>query len=358
MTSVIVTKRNAALAAAILAALGASNAAYAVGTDAGVVVSNTATVSFSVGTVAQTPVVSNTDQFTVDKRVLFSLAQGAAVPTLVDPGQVNQAVAFNFQNTTNGSSTFNFAALNEANGVSTTVGGTPYVDNSNLNNVRIFRENDAVAGYSAGDLLVSGALAFAEDETETFYIVADVPGTAANNALANLRLTATTTDTNTAGGDNKNGLDTVLADAGGDGIEASAMVFRVQSAALAVVKDSVVVSDPFNGVSVNAKRIPGAVIRYSIAITNTGTRAALGVAISDPLAAELKPLGTDTFYNVSYTGAAPGSCVAEVAGGDANSDGCVVTAGALVVNPGGTGFTVPSAGPGSTTTVTVSVEVR
>ncbi len=63
---------------------------------------------------------------------------------------------------------------------------------------------------------------------------------------------------------------------------------KPNKAALTVVKTSTILSDPVNG-TINAKAIPGAVIRYAITITNTGTGPvdASTVVIVDPLPAAL-----------------------------------------------------------------------
>jgi hypothetical protein len=56
------------------------------------------------------------------------------------------------------------------------------------------------------------------------------------------------------------------------------------TATLTVVKTSTVVSDPVNGTT-NPKAIPGAIVRYGVTVTNTGTAAvdASTVVITDPL---------------------------------------------------------------------------
>jgi uncharacterized repeat protein (TIGR01451 family) len=65
---------------------------------------------------------------------------------------------------------------------------------------------------------------------------------------------------------------------------------------LIVTKTSAVVSDPVNGTT-NPKMIPGAVVRYTISVTNTdrGTVDASTVVITDPLPANV------TFYGVAPT---------------------------------------------------------
>jgi uncharacterized repeat protein (TIGR01451 family) len=59
---------------------------------------------------------------------------------------------------------------------------------------------------------------------------------------------------------------------------------KPSTATLTVVKTSTIVSDPINGTT-NPKAIPGAVVRYTVTITNTGTAAvdASTVVVTDPL---------------------------------------------------------------------------
>jgi hypothetical protein len=77
------------------------------------------------------------------------------------------------------------------------------------------------------------------------------------------------------------------------------------NALLTVVKFSTVISDPING-TINPKMIPGAVVRYSILVTNTGTLSVTGnsIVITDPLP-------TQFLYHaatpVSFTNGTPAS---------------------------------------------------
>lgn len=77
---------------------------------------------------------------------------------------------------------------------------------------------------------------------------------------------------------------------------------RAANATLTATKTSQLVSDPSNG-TINAKAIPGAIVRYAITITNTGTLPvdASSVFIVDPLPATLNYDGstTVTFTNGS-----------------------------------------------------------
>ncbi len=111
--------------------------------------------------------------------------------------------------------------------------------------------------------------------------------------------------------------------------------FVVASAALSVSKASDVISDPVNLVSVDAKAIPGAVVEYTITVSNAvGAQTATLTSISDPV-----PANT-TFTAGQYTGsrdvgvkvgaAAEFFCIAEV-GSDTNGDGCSLNGGAVTV---------------------------
>ena len=84
--------------------------------------------------------------------------------------------------------------------------------------------------------------------------------------------------TETAGADTA-GVDIVFGDAAGtddgarDAAHSSRSAYRVVSAALSVAKISTLICDPFNGTT-NPKRIPGAIVRWTITITNTGAASA------------------------------------------------------------------------------------
>ncbi len=62
------------------------------------------------------------------------------------------------------------------------------------------------------------------------------------------------------------------------------------NAAITVVKSSAVISDPVNG-TFDPKRIPGAVVEYTIRVTNTGGAQATDVTITDDLSLESGRIG-------------------------------------------------------------------
>ena len=93
--------------------------------------------------------------------------------------------------------------------------------------------------------------------------------------------------TETAGADTA-GVDIVFGDAAGtdDGARnanhSSRSAYRVVSAALSVAKISTLICDPFNGTT-NPKHIPGAIVRWTITITNTGAASASLGTVADAI---------------------------------------------------------------------------
>ena len=188
-------------------------------------------------------------------------------------------------------------------------------------------------------------------------------------AAAAVNNTPATLLTESAGADNPATVEIVFADgtsAGGDaarnGRGAADDQYAVQSAALTVAKTSVVVSDPLNGVSSNAKAIPGAVVEYAVTVTNSGSAAATGVQVDDPI-----PTNT-AFTQNQYsggtrdvrvtTGTGDVFCVAEQAATDTNNDGCCrPTAGTLRILPSLLG-TITPAGPNNVVTVRFRVTIN
>jgi uncharacterized repeat protein (TIGR01451 family) len=355
MISVMKQVRTVLAAAMLLASLAGVQTAFAVGTDAGVTIGNRATVNYTVGTVAQTPIESSptgnsnpgvgnggNTNFVVDRRVNLNVTETGGGATTVAPGQANVVATFTVTNTSNAAEGYQFSAAN--------AGGTVFgnADNTDVGNLRVFVDNPGGGGAAgAYDALIDTATVvdtLAEDGSVVVFIVADVDVAATNGQFANVELTARAAVAGTNGatlevesGSDTAGIDVVLADAGRDGLQAALDQFAVQSASLTITKSSSLISDPFNGTGANRKAIPGAVIEYVVSIANTGTAPATSVRLSDTLDATLAFTGgqynggaADVQINV---GAAPAAfCVAE-SGADGNGDGCSRTGQTLNVNP-------------------------
>lgn len=280
----------------------AATPALAAGTTAGTTITNTATVDFQVGGVAQVQQ-SASDNFTVDRKINLLVEEVGTVTTNVVPGQTNAVTTFQLTNSSNEVLDFALVA-SQITGGTAAHGGT---DSFNVTNVRIYRDNTSsgsIGSWDVGDTLVSGYIdELVVDTAIRLFVVADIPAGLANNAVAGVTLRATAREGGTSGsqgaaitettGANTAGKDTVFADTAGvtgdaarDGSHSDDDDYTVQTATLTVTKTSRVISDPFNNTT-NPKLIPGAVVEYCIAVANSGSADATSVVINDPVPGQL-----------------------------------------------------------------------
>ncbi len=335
------------LALAILSA----SPALAAGTASGTTITNTVTVNFQVGGVAQTAS-SGSNAITVDRKVAIRVQETGNATTTVVPGQTTAVTTFTVTNDTNATIDIGLTAAQLAGGTASH-GGT---DNFDVTGLGLFVDTNANGTYDAGtDTAVTYLDEVAADGVRTVFVVGGVPSSRVNGDIAGVTLqgqareggaaaTQGTVITATAGA-NTAGVDTVLFDAVGvvagdvanDGKASDDDDFTVSAAILNVYKQSRIVSDPVNGTT-NPKMIPGASIEYCIVVSNgAGGAAATSVNISDPLPAQTT---YDSAYGIfqsgTYTGTAPtGTCNLDGTAGGTFATGTV--SGTLgTINPGTT----------------------
>lgn len=331
--------KHASLALIALSSLGALQSAYAVGTPSGTTISNQATVNYSVGGVNQTPITSAAAQFVVDSRVDLTVTEVSTNATQSTPGLIDVMTSFRVSNTGNSTQGYQLAVVNETGTVVFT-----QTDNQDVANLRIFVD-DGDGVYDAGDTQtnIDSLATDADGESVLVFVLANIPVAAINGQYANVRLTAraavpgtngATLATQTSGADNPAAVDIVFADAGRDATESAADQYAIVSAALTVAKTAAVISDPFNLTGPDRKAIPGAVVQYTVTVTNgSTTTAATGVELNDQIP-------TNTTY-------VPGSLMLNAgaltdSGADADAGRfesaptprVVVTAGAIAANGG------------------------
>ncbi|MFM5916579.1 MAG: hypothetical protein ACKOOL_03485 [Novosphingobium sp.] len=276
-------------------AILAADPAQASGTAAGSTITNTVTVNYQVGSVAQTATgASNT--FTVDRKVNLTVAEVGTTTTTVSPGQTAAVTTFTVTNTSNATLDFALTAAQQTGGA----GAHSNTDTFDVTNVKIYVDTNANGTYDAGtDTQVTYLDELAADASKTVFVVADIPLSLTTGSVAAVTLTATGREGGTASsqgvaltettGANTAGMDTVFADTAGatdanrDAAYSAKDDYTVLAAALTITKLSTVISDPINGTT-NPKAIPGATIEYCITVNNAaGSATATSVAISDPL---------------------------------------------------------------------------
>jgi uncharacterized repeat protein (TIGR01451 family) len=339
------------LAGASFVALVTTTAANAAGTASGSTISNTATVNYSVGGTAQTPVSNTPTVFTVDRKVVFRVDETAPIATTtVAPGQSAAVTTFTVSNTSNATMDFGLSVPTQQVGGA---GAHSNTDNFDVTAPSIFADTNSNGVYDAGtDLAITYLDEVLADTSRTVFIVANIPtgratgDVAAVSLLAQARdgglaatqgaISAATTGVNTAG------VDTVLADTAydalntaSDGLGTAKDDYTVSAANLTVTKTVKIISDPIN-TPANAKMIPGAVIEYCIIVTNTGAATATPTTITDPVPATLSINAASLRVNGTATA---GVCNANgVAGGGVSGQN--VTSAPTTLNAVATGGTV------------------
>jgi uncharacterized repeat protein (TIGR01451 family) len=318
MTSVLKQMRRVGLVVVALGSIGLSGTAFAQNTASGTSINNTATVNYTVNSIAQTPI-SASAAFVVDTVVNVNVTGGTSVN--VTPGQTAAVTVFTVTNTSNITSNFTVTPTNQAG------------DNFDVTNIAVRVDANANGTYEPGTDTGTSITGLARNGSVTVFILGDIPGAATNTQTAIDRLTANAINPATSVA--------WVNDAGAD-VAASVQIvvqnnsafaqdtYTVATATLGVTKTSSVISDPVNNVT-NPKAIPGAVMQYAIAIANTGSQAATLSSVNDPIPANTTFLAGQftgaTDVSIQVGAAAATFCVAEAGGTDSNADGCVRTVG-------------------------------
>jgi uncharacterized repeat protein (TIGR01451 family) len=336
MISVFKHKWRVALAAVALGSIGLSETAFAVGTPSATPIVNTATVNYSVASVAQTPI-NAAATFVVDTVVRLNVT-GSGSNKVVRPGEANVFQTYTVTNTGNAASNFGLAIANQGGDQFNIVlpgSGTPGTDG-----LVIHVDGNGNGTYEPANDTATSITNLAPGSI-TVFVVGDTPTAAVNGNLAVVRLTADARDpaspggndpwSATAGADTAMGVEVVIGNLTANADD----TFEVQTAALSVTKSSAVIRDPITIAPALPKAIPLAVVEYTITVSNAvGAQPATLTSISDPV-----PANT-TFTAGEYTGsrdvgvkvgaAAEFFCIAET-GGDSNGDGCALNGGAVTV---------------------------
>ncbi len=303
---------KARLAALLAAGLvfGAAQNAVAAGTASSTPISNTATLSYDVGGVTQPPVNSNTETFAVDNKINLTVVRVDATAIPAVPGQVaatplpNPPAYLTFTVTNLGNTTQDFilSNTNPAIGATSPFGGTTEFAASTC---RTFVDNNANGTLDIGtDLEVTYLDDVAADASRRVFLSCDTPVGATNTQDAVVGLvaeavaaagtallpSASYTGAQLTAVNTKDGVEIVAADGTGtesgdaarDAKHSDRSAYVIQSATLSVTKSVTTLCDPFNGIT-NPKNIPGAMVRWTITVSNTGSASATLATISDVL---------------------------------------------------------------------------
>lgn len=292
--------RTTMRAATALLLFASASQAFAQATTAGTDISNQATVSYTVGTTAQTPITSAPVTFKVDRKidVVVTKVNDASVA----PGATGEVLEYTVQNKTNDTIDI-LLSTGDAGGTFAATGVQVWVDG-------------ASAGWDGDEVRQAYLNNLAPDETTTVFILADIPSIATDTQTDLFWLIAEARDATGASSaspgavfaesgtaDDPNAVDNVLADAdgpasaetaGGDGKHSALATFTVSSASIVVAKSYQVIFENYDtGTSTGTnysdagdlKPIPGALVQFCIMVTNTGASDATAVSVTDELGA-------------------------------------------------------------------------
>lgn len=271
----------------VMALLMSGAPAMAAGTQAGTSIENSVSVTYEVGGVTQTPPPVASDEFVVDRKIIFDVNTSDTVSTVVTPNTTENVLTFTLENTSNDTLDFAISIANLANGFSTT-NGDAGADNFNADNIFYCVDNNDNNVCDPGEENVN-VENLAPDSDVTIWVYGDFPASTPDGAVSAISITAVgltsagaalTDDSGTA--DDATLVQNVFADTDNDNSETADDNFLTAAAVLSVAKLSRVVSDPISGTT-NPKAIPGATIEYCITVDNTGSAAASNVAIVDDL---------------------------------------------------------------------------
>ncbi len=310
----------------ILTVLGFSQHVDAAGTASNTTITNSATVNYQVNSVAQDPETSNVLTFLVDNRVNLNVVTLESATISVTPGSTGatnvNVLRYTVTNTGNTVQDFAVSATAFVGGLAPFSG----TDNIDASAVNVFVDGNSNGTYESGTDTATFIDELAVDVGTTVFIVSDFASTVTNGQIAAYHLLAEARAGGASGGsvgavltedsdgDDPNTVEIVFGDAAGtegsDGAEDATFSddaqYTVAAATLSIVKSSTVISDPFNGTS-NPLAIPGAVIEYTVVISNAASTAtATSVAMTDSLNTEIT--ASRLAFNIQYN-ATPGQGV-------------------------------------------------
>lgn len=285
-----------ALFVVVAIAVMAPSTASAIGTASGTAIGNAATVQFQVGGVSQTPYTAPTNTFIVDTKVIFNVSKVDGAPVSVVPGSTAQVLQFNLRNDSNAQIRFRAVSANLSSGATITFGVTSYTDNQDVSTFTacIDTSNNGVCD-GAEDLLGD----VPADTTRTVFIRGDIPLAATSGQILGALITAEAVDGSNnplleSAGDNPAAVDIVLANGAGtdnaarSGTFTERSAYSISAAIVSVTKTALTIWDPYN-TNTNPKAIPGALVRYTVTISNNGsaTASATLTTVTDALSTNL-----------------------------------------------------------------------
>lgn len=381
------------------AAVMSPQKAQALNTAACTPISNSATVDYNVGAgagVPQAQKTSNIATFYVGNKVNLTVTREDTSYVIVTPGQTNATLTYKITNLGNTHQIYHLTQANSAvpaawttadnydatsptiyvqNAVNLAVGGGSYAAGTTT---VVLAPNDYIYAQIRSEIPTVPATpvlngGYNEDDVSAHSLIATTFN-ADDSALTELDGTVKAGPAGATTCTNAQGAFVVFADGvptlptdddtlAKDGKASNRDAYKTTSPNLTISKTSVVYSDPVNGTT-TPKAIPGAIVLYTITITNSGTADAKAVTVADSLAGMAASLSFVTQYNDGVAPSNPcavgsgivikeGAAAATCRTNDTDAEGSpLANFTTNVVNAGP--MTVPA---GTTTTIKFQAEI-
>jgi fimbrial isopeptide formation D2 family protein len=278
--------RHALVFALGLVCFATGPVALAAGTAAGTLISNIATLSYTLSGVAQSDMVSAPTSVRVDEVIHPVLTWQDGTPVSVNTPGVNDVLTFRLTNSGNGAESFSLA---RTNGPAPVPAGNYVPLNGSIGS--IYLESGASPGFQASgpnaDALYtqgSNDPLLNADASVLVYVVSDTPLVAANSR-GDVRLDVASTTAGLAGtvpGTGFSGLGqagTVAVSGSSRGQANSTGSYLASGMSLTLAKSVSAVQDPVGG----SVLMPGSTVTYQLLATLNGSGAANALVITDPL---------------------------------------------------------------------------
>ena len=305
----ISVRRRLTLAAGAATLLLTPASAQAAGTVAGTDIVNVAQASFDGPSGGPTVTIdSNIVTIKVDELLDVTVVSSDPGDVATSPGLTGQATTYQVTNTGNGSEAFTLSADTAKPG-----------DEFDTTFEQIILDTNGNGVYDPGvDTIYSPGTndpVLAPDESITVFILSTIPVSAGDADRAEIELSAVArTGSGTPGdifaGQGDGGGDAVVGSTGASDEDSG--FFVIQAAEVTLLKSATVI-DPFGG----TEAVPGAVIRYQLVATTTGTGNLTNLAITDDIPADTTyKAGSITLEGAALTDA-PGDADAGAFDGNA-----------------------------------------
>jgi uncharacterized repeat protein (TIGR01451 family) len=257
-----------------------THAAFALGTSAGTLITNTATVDYTLGSDPTVHTSIASDAFNVVEiiDVAVTWQDGANVP--VNTPQANAALTFQVTNTGNGPEDFQLSADHN-------IAGDDFNPTPTLPTTLWQESNGTIGLQTSGPspdtpLVMGGSIPLNADASAIVYVLSDIPGGLADTQVGLAELTADAATPGAAGA--AAGTELPGAGVGGDAIVGSTNAdgnaqgaYQVTAPQVSLTKSIVQIQDPYGG----SQPYTSAQVTYRIQVDVTGSGMAEALVITD-----------------------------------------------------------------------------